>query len=65
MSRRDAIVGRLRGSIRAALEEVRHDPEFVGRVVSAVCEEVGLDKMASMYLASKLKAKIKKEKAAA
>ena len=60
---KDMIVERLRNALKASVAEARKDPEFLGRVVSTVCGEFGLDPMASMYIASKLKNVIK-EKAA-
>jgi hypothetical protein len=58
---KEGVIERLRGAIRAAVGEVQGDPEFFGRVVATVCEELGMDTIASMYLANKLKNRIKKE----
>ena len=58
---KELVIERLRGSLRAAIGEVRDDPEFFGRVVATVCQELGMDTIASMYLANKLKTRIKKD----
>ena len=57
MISKDIIEERLRGAIRVGIGEVRRDPEFITRLVSAVCEELGLDKMVTMYLSAMLKKK--------
>jgi hypothetical protein len=56
------IVERLRNALQASIAEARKDPEFLGKVVSTICTEFGMDTMASMYIASKLKNVIKEEK---
>jgi hypothetical protein len=61
---REEVIARLVAAMRAAIEEVREDPEFAGKVVNAVCKELGLDMMASMYLTSKFKSFVKKKDAA-
>lgn len=58
---KEVVIERLRSSLRAAVGEVRDDPEFFGRVVATVCQELGMDTIASMYLANKLKMRIKRE----
>lgn len=49
----------LRSAIKAAVAEARRDPEFLGRIVSTICSEFGLDALASLYIANKIKSKIK------
>lgn len=61
--KREAIVDRLRCAIHASVEEVRKDPEFMGRVVSTVCVEFGLDQFASLYLSNKLKTMVSRSRA--
>ena len=58
---KDMIVERLRNALRASIAEARKDPEFLGKVVSTVCAEFGLDPMASMYIAGKLKSVIREK----
>jgi hypothetical protein len=58
---KDMIVERLRNALKASVAEARKDPEFLGKVVSTVCVEFGLDPMASMYIAGKLKNVVKEK----
>ena len=57
---KDMVIERLRNALEAAVGEVREDPEFMGRVVTTICTEFGLDPMTSMFIAGKLKSVIKK-----
>ena len=57
------IVERLRNALKASVAEARRDPEVLGRVVSTICAEFGLDALASTYIACKLKSFVKKESA--
>ena len=56
------VIERLSNALGAAVGEVQKDPEFMGRVVTTICTEFGLDPMTSMFIAGKLKSVIKKGK---
>ena len=62
---KDMLIERLRNALQASVGEVQKDPEFLGRVVGTVCQELGMDPMASVYLAGKLKNLVKKKPDAA
>jgi hypothetical protein len=53
------VVEKLRAALRAAISEARQDPELLGRIVTTICNEFGLDPIVSMYITSKLKSVIK------
>ena len=40
---KDMVIERLRNALGAAVGEVQKDPEFMGRVVTTICTEFGLD----------------------
>lgn len=58
---KDMVLERLRNALGAAVGEVQNDPEFLGRVVTTICTELGLDPITSMFVAGKLKSVIKKK----
>lgn len=60
---KDMVIERLRNALGAAVGEVQSDPEFLGRVVTTICTELGLDPITSMFVAGKLKSVIKKKDA--
>lgn len=55
------LIERLRNALQSSIAEVQKDPEFLGRVVGTVCQELGMDPIASMYLANKLKKHVKRD----
>ena len=54
-SHKDLAIERLGSALKAALGDVKQDPEFLGKIVNTVAIEFGLDSIAAMYLSSKLK----------
>lgn len=57
---KDMVIERLRSAMSAAVGEVRKDPEFLGKVVSTICKEFGLDSMTALLIAGKLKHAVRK-----
>ena len=58
---KDTVIERLRAALRGAIKEVKTDPDFAPKVLQTVCTELGMDAMASMYLAGKLKNMLQKK----
>lgn len=63
MSKAEEVQKRLKGAVRAAMDQAKEDPQFLSKVVDSVCTELGLDPVVSIYLAGKLRAHLSKEKA--
>lgn len=61
MDHAEVIIKKLRGALRAGLEEARTDPALVGKMSNAICVELGLDPMAAMLISAKLTEVIKKK----
>ena len=52
---------RLENALKASLSLIQDDPEFLGKVVGTICTEFGLDQLASMYIANRIKKAVKKK----
>lgn len=60
---KDKVIDRLRNAMRAAIKEVKSDPDFAPKVLNTICTELGVDAMAALYLSGKLKNFIQKKAA--
>jgi hypothetical protein len=53
---------KLRLALRSAVDEAKRNPEFFGRIVATVCEELGVDALVGQFIAAKIKARLDADK---